>query len=121
MPAKQLESRGRKRLCLHAMPGSVNLQKICHQIGYVFRTRSERWKFDTDHVDEIVQVLTKPAIRYFHFQPTIGRTDHSQSNVPVFLPANSIVLPILQQLKQFGLQGHVDLIDAIEKKSAPIG
>jgi hypothetical protein len=103
------------------MPGSVNLQKICHQIGYVFRPRTERWKFDADHVNAIVQVLTKPAIRDFHFEPAIGRTDHSQSNVPVFLPANSIVLPILQQLKQFGLQGHVDLIDAIEKQSPNIG
>ena len=54
-------------------------------------------------------------------EPAIGCADHAELHVSVFLTADSAELAILQQLKQFGLQRHIDLVDAVEEERAAIG
>src|SRR5579864_5491321 len=120
MPGEQLDGSWRKGLCLHVVPCFVNLQKVSHQLGNIPRPRTERRKLNADYIDPIKQVLPETPIRDFQFEPAIGCADDAELNVPVFLPANSTELPILQKLKQFGLQGHVNLVDAIEKKRSAI-
>src|ERR1700722_17778210 len=107
MLGKQLQSRGGKWARLHVMPDSVNLQEMSHQFRYILHARTKRRKLDADNVDAVEQVLPKFAIRDFRFEPPIGRADYAQFDVHVFLAANSEELPVLQQLKQFGLQRYV--------------
>src|SRR3974390_3432905 len=98
------------------MPGPVNLQEIRRQLRDVLCPRAKRWKFNAAYIDAIEQILPKAADRDFLFEPPVGRANDAKVNTPLFLPAYSKVLPILQELKQFRLQRRVYFVYAVEKK-----
>ena len=67
------------------------------------------------NIDAVKKILAKASIDNFLFQITICRADDPQFDVHVFLPANPAELTVLQQLQQFGLQGHINFVDSVEE------
>src|ERR1700675_1054429 len=99
----------------------VIFQEITDQLRNVGSALSQRWHVKIDDVDAVEQIGAEGAVGDFFFELAVSGTDHADFDFLVFLGANAAELAVLQKLQEFGLQGHIELGDFIEKQGAAVG
>ena len=91
------------------------------EAGDVLLALAQRRHEDADDVQTIVEVLAEVAAGDLVFEHAIGRHHHPGIRPQRALAADAVVLLVLQDLEQLGLERRVHLADLVEEDGPLVG
>ena len=95
--------------------------KMFHQQGDVLFPFPERGDVNVQHVDAIVQVLSKGILLYCLEQIAIGGSNKPHIHLNGFGGTDFLNLPVFQKAQQFYLHALVNFPDFIQKNRTTVG
>src|ERR1700730_11209091 len=103
-----------------SQPPAMDAQKVVSQDRNIVSSLSERWDVNRQDANPVEEILTKITRLHLSFQKPIRSANKSNIYSPVASSANPIELAILKQVKQFYLNGRVQVTDLVQKECAAV-
>src|SRR5690606_31353398 len=97
------------------------VEKVLDQCLQPVETLAQWRNMQAEHVETVIQVLTKLAAGAELGQIDLGGADHPHVQVYLLVAADTTEAAVLQKAQQFGLQPRAHLADTIEKQRAAGG
>src|SRR5262249_8107926 len=98
----------------------VFLSKVLDQKRNVFESFPQRWNANREHIQSIIQILTKLLLVHHLFQIAISRSYQTHINILRPRAANSFVGVFLNGTQEFRLQLERQVANFVEKQRATI-
>ncbi len=93
---------------------------LLNQVRNLFASLAERWNFDREYAETVIEVLAECPFTQRVLHLNIGRSKHSYIDFGGLLRSKARKLSILQNMEQLSLHLDTDFTNLIEKQSAAI-